>query len=82
MRGKSGHLVRGTGPYFLHWREAELELDITRRRRASSPEKRKKKVGERRKGKQWGRMGWLGSGHADEHGHAYVDKLWVPHTCE
>ena len=67
MRGQSGHLVNGTGPYCGHdWREAEVELDITRRRRtrwrrASLPEKRKNKVGERGKGKgkQWG-VGWLG----------------------
>lgn len=49
MRGQSGHLVNGSGPYCVHdWREAEVELDITRRRRASLPEQRKKKVGKER----------------------------------
>ena len=49
MRGQSGHLVNGSGPYCVHdWRVAEVELDITRRRRASLPEQRKKKVGKER----------------------------------
>ena len=86
MRGQLGHLVNGSGPYCVHdWREAEVELDITRRRRASLPEQRKKKVGKERgraSNGGGGGGGWLGSGHADEHGHAYVDKLWVPHACE
>lgn len=51
-------------------------------------EKRKNKVAER-KGK-WQAMegglaqarSWLGSGHTDEHGHAYVVKLLVLHACE
>ena len=33
-------------------------------------------------GKQWRGTGWLGSRHADEHGQACVDKLWVPPACE
>ena len=91
MRGQSGHLVNGSEPYCVHdWRVAEVELDITRRRRASLPEQRKKKVGKERgrasNGGGWGGLararGWLGSGHADEHGHACVDKLWVPPACE
>ncbi|XBH66984.1 hypothetical protein VPH35_095435 [Triticum aestivum] len=44
MRGQSGHLVNGSGPHCVNdWREAEVELDITRPRRASLPEQRKKK---------------------------------------
>ena len=65
MRGQSGHLVNGSGPYCVHdWREAEVELDITRRRRASLPEQRKKKVGKERgrasNGGRGGGVGWLG----------------------
>ena len=63
MRGQSGHLVNGSGPYHVHdWREAEVDLDITRRRRASLPEQRKKKVGkERGRASNGGQgVGWLG----------------------
>ena len=84
MRGQSGQLVNDSRPYCVHdWRVAEVELDITRRRRASLPEQRKKKVGKERGRVSNGEgAGWLGSGHADEHGHACVDKLWVPPACE
>ena len=92
MRGQSGHLVNGTGPYYGHdWREAEVELDITRRRCASLPEKRKNKVGGRGKGKgrQWGvrwlrlmdglgrgMLVWISCGSR-----THVSKWWVPHSC-
>ena len=88
MHGQTGHLVNGSGPYCIHdWREAEVELDITRRRRASLPEQRKKKVGKERGSARNGgglarARGWLGSGHADEHGLVCVDKVWVPPACE
>ena len=63
MRVQSGHLVNDNGPYCVHdWRVAEVELDITRRRRASLPEKRKKKVGkERGRASNGGGLAGLGS---------------------
>uniref|UniRef100_N1QY75 MADS-box domain-containing protein n=1 Tax=Aegilops tauschii TaxID=37682 RepID=N1QY75_AEGTA len=71
MRGQSGHLVNGSGPCCVHdWWEAKVELDITRRRRASVAGAEER----RRSGKSHVALELLFASKTSHHSHSFQQR--------